>query len=539
MYINPEKGEQIAPLQKPIGAFAKLRISTSASLVISEILLSRLIVVLSISAGIFLRVWQINAMGYNTDEAVYAGQAAAIAGVPSLKDIFPVFRAHPLLFQFLLSVVFKIHFSDFLGRLLAVVVGTCTIFLTYKLGKLMYGRLPGAVAALILALMPYHVVVSRQVLLDGPMVFFATLTLYLLARFARFQNFEWLYAAGAAMGLTFLAKETSIIMVGAVYMFLALTPEVRVRLRDLVIATGLIVLVIAPFPLSLLVAGGSSTGKNYLVWQLFRRPNHDGWFYLETVPPSIGLLVIALAIISLILLWHERNWREKLLLAWIIIPIGFFQIWPVKGFQYLLPIAPAVAVLAGRFFGKVLVNFQELKLPYFNRKWTSVPWVGWVFLGLVIFSLFIASWKRIQPETSSLFLAGTGGVPGGREAGAWIQKNVPVYARLMTIGPSMSNIIQFYGERRSYGLSVSPNPLHRNPSYEPILNPDMQIRRSDLQYIVWDSFSASRSPFFAEKLLSYVNKYNGRAVHTETITVNDSEGNLVSQPVIVIYEVHP
>ena len=39
-------------------------------------------------------------------------------------------------------------------------------------------------AALLLALMPYHVVVTRQVLLDGPMALFATVTLYLLARFA-------------------------------------------------------------------------------------------------------------------------------------------------------------------------------------------------------------------------------------------------------------------------------------------------------------------------------------------------------------------
>ena len=109
----------------------------------------------------------------------------------------------------------------------------------------------------------------------------------------------------------------------------------------------------------------------------------------------------------------------------------------------------------------------------------------------------------------------------------------------MTIGPSMANIIQFYGERRAYGLSISPNPLHRNPSYEPIVNPDLQIRNGDLQYLVWDSFSAGRSIFFSDKVLGYVNKYNGRAIHTETITVSDSDGNLVSQPIIIIYEVHP
>ena len=62
-------------------------------------------------------------------------------------------------------------------------------------------------AALILALMPYHVVVSRQVLLDGPLVFCSTLTLYLLARFASSQRPAWLYATGVGMGLTVLSKE--------------------------------------------------------------------------------------------------------------------------------------------------------------------------------------------------------------------------------------------------------------------------------------------------------------------------------------------
>ena len=76
-----------------------------------------------------------------------------------------------------------------------------------------------------MALMPYHVVVSRQVLLDGPMTLFATLTLLLLARFALSGRPAWLYAAGAAMGLTFLSKETSIVLLCAVYAFLALSPE--------------------------------------------------------------------------------------------------------------------------------------------------------------------------------------------------------------------------------------------------------------------------------------------------------------------------
>lgn len=101
----------------------------------NEVVLSRVILALALAAGTWLRLWQINAMGYNTDEAVYAGQAAAISGVPVLKNIFPVFRAHPLLVQFVLSLIYRVYFSDLVGRLFAVAVGLGTVYLTYLIGK--------------------------------------------------------------------------------------------------------------------------------------------------------------------------------------------------------------------------------------------------------------------------------------------------------------------------------------------------------------------------------------------------------------------
>ncbi len=515
------------------------RVTLEPIAVVNQVVLTRLMLLAAVVGGGFLRVWEINAMGYNTDEAVYAGQAAAIAGVPYLKDMFPVFRAHPLLFQFLLSIIYKFQFSDLAGRLLAAAVGIGTILVAYQIGKTLYGRLPGALAAIFLALMPYHVIVSRQVLLDGPMVFCATLTLYMLARFGKTQRAVWLFAAGISMGLTVLSKETGIVLVGAIYVFLTLASELRLKFWNLVIGSVLTAIVIAPFPVSLMLAGGSHSGQNYLIWQLFRRPNHEWSFYLTTVPPAIGVWMIVAAILGLILLWRERSWREKLLLAWIIVPLTFFEIWPVKGFQYLLPIAPPLAVLAGRALGKLAVNPPSGWLTAISAKFPVVSLFSWVAIGGITFSIGLTSWQSIQPAISSQFLAGTGGVPGGREVGAWIQGNVPQNATFMTIGPSMANIVEFYGHRFAYGLSVSPNPLHRNPSYQPILNPDLMIRHSDLQYLVWDSFSATRTPFFTDKLLNYVKKYNGRAVHTETITVNDAQGKPVVQPVIIIYEVHP
>jgi hypothetical protein len=109
----------------------------------------------------------------------------------------------------------------------------------------------------------------------------------------------------------------------------------------------------------------------------------------------------------------------------------------------------------------------------------------------------------------------------------------------MTIGPSMANILQYYGHRKAYALSVSTNPLNRNPSYEPIRNPDFRIRNNEFQYLVWDSFSADRSSFFSEGLLRYADRFNGRVVHTQSATVDTDDGHSVRKPMIVVYQVRP
>src|SRR5512132_3114357 len=104
MEIDRDKKEEMN-----MGAIAPPRAAALTVPVARERTIAWVIVLVAMAAGAFLRLWQINAFGYNTDEAVYSGQAAAIAGVPGLKDNFPVFRAHPLLFQFVLSLIYKIH----------------------------------------------------------------------------------------------------------------------------------------------------------------------------------------------------------------------------------------------------------------------------------------------------------------------------------------------------------------------------------------------------------------------------------------------
>lgn len=487
-------------------------------------------VTLAVGLGAALRLWHINALGLNSDEAVYAGQAASIANDHALRNFFPIFRAHPLLVQTILSLPFQFGTSDLVGRVVTTLFGLATVGLVYLIGRNLYGRPAGVAAALVLAAMPYHVIVSRQILLDAPMTFFATLSLFFVSSYAIHRRPAWLYAAGAAMGLTFLSKETGILLLGSIYAFLALTPAVRTRLRDFAIALGVMVLTILPYPISLAFAGKTRTGEHYLVWQLFRRANHGLLFYPEKIPPAIGWLAVAAAIAGLLLLRKWNSWRETLLLAWIVVPVAFLEAWPVKGYHYLLTCTPAIALLAGR----MLAQWPPVGMRRIARTARRAYAVRVVLTAVVVASLAASTLAQTSNGSRTTFLAGSGGVPGGREAGAWVSDNVPEGAAMLAIGPSMANIIQFYGHRKVYGLSVSPNPLRRNPSYEPIGNPDLRIRHDDVQYLIWDAYSAHRSRFFANTLLRYADRYHGRIVHSTF----SGEGTK-RVPTIQIYAVRP
>jgi hypothetical protein len=496
-------------------------------------------------AAATIRFWNIGSLGFNSDEAVYAGQAASLAGNPAYIDHFPVFRAHPMLVQSLLSFFYRSGEHDVVGRVVVGFLGVVTVLLVYALGRSLYrSHAIGLLASAVVALMPYHVVVTRQVLLDGPMLLFATLTLLCVSRFAETQRTAWFVAAGGAMGLTMLAKESSVVLAGGVYAFLALTPQVRGQLKAALLAGPLVLVIFIVHPLSMSLAGHTGTGKAYLIWQLLRRPNHGFDFYLRTVPTALGLLVVAAAIAGVVLRRTDRSWREVLLVCWIAAPVVAFTLWPVKGFQYLLPIIPAVAVLAARGLLGIPLRWPTIRLrisghaasPRSHRLPAGA--LRSVAIVVVLLSLAGQSVARID-ASSSTFLAGSGGLPGGKEAGRWMARNTPEGAHVLTLGPSMANVIQYYGHRRSFGLSVSPNPLHRNPAYPPVINPDYQLRDGNLQYIIWDSFSAGRSPHFSATLRKLIRRYHGRAVHTEYVPGTGRAGDPARIPVVVVYEVRP
>jgi len=499
--------------------------------------------VLAVAA--YARYRQLAAVGLNSDEAVYTGSAEALAGHHALEAMFPVFRAHPVLIQLLVGQALRISDTDWSARAVPAAFGVVTVALTYLLGRRLYGFPAGLAAAALLAVMPYHVTVSREVLLDGPMTCFATLGLYCVVRAVESAPKRWIAAAGAAMGLAALSKETAVVLLAGLYAFGAVGSAGKLRLRDQPIGLGVFVAVFAVYPVTLRLAAVTSTGQNFVLWQMLRRANHPTWFYFTDLPSVVGPAVLLLAAAGLAWLRRERGWRERLLLAWILVPLAFFTIWPVKGFQYLLPAAPALAVLAGRTVGALWAlrggtepgSTKPAALTVRRRRLGFTAAASACAAAAVV-SLAVPTWQRITPSSSTAFLAGTGGLPGGRAAGQWIAANVPEGARLLGAGPSIANVLEFYGHHPVGALSVSTDPRNRNPVYVPVGNPDRAVRTGEYQYLVWDSYTARRSPYYAAELRKLIDGYHGVAVYTATVPVHTRDGDS-AVPVIVVYEVHP
>jgi len=272
------------------------------------------------SVGVFLRLWQLDSLGFNSDEAVYGGQGASIAGVGDLTPYFPIFRAHPLLFQTIVSVGYHFGTGDLFARLLSAAFGFGTVVLVFLLGRLLYGRRAGRDRRRLLCVDA----VRRGRQPAGPPRWpgdvCATLTLYLLAQSCISRRPRWVRAAAGAMGLAVLSKETMILTVGAVYVFFALSPEVAPRVRTLASAGVVMFAIVAIYPLTIRLAGHSQAGQQYLGVPALSPAQPQWSFYPATVPVAIGLGVLAAAVAGLWLLRRENAWPETLLLTWIVIP---------------------------------------------------------------------------------------------------------------------------------------------------------------------------------------------------------------------------
>jgi hypothetical protein len=165
------------------------------------------------------------------------------------------------------------------------------------------------------------------------------------------------------------------------------------------------------------------------------------WHYYAGVLVRYDGLPITLLWGGAMIVACARWTRADLLPAlWVIVMIGFFQAYPLKAFNYLLPVIPALALLAGH----AISDLAERVAPLLRGSHRFRP-VGWATAAAVTASLAVAS----APSLASALSADQFG--GLREAARWLRTNAPANAGVMTLSNgSAQYVFTFYGEQPSY-----------------------------------------------------------------------------------------
>ena len=475
------------------------------------------------------RFWDISAIGFGNDESIYSGQAAVLAGHDDYSRYFSIYRAHPLLLQFNISLLFNLFgVSDVAARAVPAIFGVLTILITYFIGKTLYNKKVGLVSALVLAFLPYHIIITRQALVDVPLSFFFILTLFFMARYVRGSqnNRLWVYLIGLSSGLSFISKEVGIVTL--VMSILYMTLIRRLDIKNLVILGVSFLLATSPFWIPMIVIDDArNLTFTYLKWQSERLPNYPLDFYAGILSiNALGVVLSGLCILSTIYAFMTKGFHKPsvLLLVWIAVPLLVFQLLPTKGFYFMVSLIPSFVILGISFlFGNWMSRIPNSSI----LRLVLVP-IILLSTGPVI-SYFMTGEAHYQQN-----VAGSGGEPYMREAAVWIRDNTSQDSTFLTANIKMANIIEFYALRDAVSLKAN-----QNPSYTTIENADLSILNGSINYLVYEKSLENSKGITkqAKELNSYITKFNPVPVHTEYSTYADRTGKVRTVPEIIIFSV--
>jgi putative flippase GtrA len=335
------------------------------------------------AVAVFLRTWRLGAVGFGGDEAVYAGQASVLAGNEGAERFFVLMsrgNSNFLLFQHVVSIFYRLFgVSDVAARLVAVGFSSATVLLTYALGRLLYGRVTGLLAAGLLAVSGSAVALGRLAMLDSTLTFLFALTMVAFVVWDRTRKTIWLCLAAAASALTVQAKVSGALVLLAIAIYLVINRRLsRLRPAPLLIAGATFIFFFLPAAVQLARHWDE-------FWRLLGDSSHRssqvGWtYYIRTLARYDGYLLPSLWLVGAAVALRRRSDGDKLLLVWVAAVVTFHQLYPLKAFNYLLPAIPAFCVMTARALWTLGPKLATLPRGIEFRRRIGVPQVASVVL---------------------------------------------------------------------------------------------------------------------------------------------------------------
>jgi len=397
------------------------------------------------------------------------------------------------------------------GRLLCACIGAVSILPLYFIGKKLWGKSAGLIAAFGLALCPEHLSLSRELRCD------VLLTLLILAiavvciQLATLRRWQEYALAGFLAGLATATKYPGIIAM--VMIFVAHGNPFRQQARSgmkLGIA-GLSCLigifVGSPFLLPEFRSAWAELGPEG--WSPHLGMVGAGWssnlwWYLSgSVERSLGGLGSLIALFGGLSLFRSPIAGTKILVIFPLVFLGALSLLPLHWERWALPVLPFgyLWFCAGWLAVEARVRKQA------SEKWAGRSWAWSVFLPVIVLSLWLipSQWRLLQQRS---------GEDTRAQAARWILQNIPVGSRLLMewYAPELpKDIFRYYANE----LTVIPACLDpRKRNYRPTnivgrLEDISSLFRLGVEYVVlsdlWDRQreTASSTDFSQNSISSY------------------------------------
>ncbi|MFZ3207285.1 MAG: phospholipid carrier-dependent glycosyltransferase [Geobacteraceae bacterium] len=299
--------------------------------------------------------------------------------------------------------------NEFAARFPGALMGLLTVLLTYHVGRTLFDRRAGLLAALILGTSTGFLVQSRLDITD------ITLTCTLSASLAFFimavqeaerrkRLYYYLFHVCAALAVLAKGLIGMVFPIVIIFSYLLITRRWGL-LKEMRLATGipLFLLVAAPWFIAVSLRN-PEFARFFFIHEHFERFTtkvhgryEPPWFF---IPVLVGTMFPWSFFIptSVRRVWQERQSADGgvrlYLLIWALFIFLFFSISDSKLIPYILPVFPPLALLMGRTFAKAFSgDFRPLKV--------TGRLLGW---GLVIVGVGISLYPHLahQPEIGAI-----------------------------------------------------------------------------------------------------------------------------------------
>ena len=276
------------------------------------------------------------------------------------ENFYPVLDK-PIFFYWLIALFYQLFgVSEWTARLPSLLSALGCVFLIYRFSRVYWGRWVALWSALILVTSVEFFILARTVIFDMPLTFCETVALLAFYEAKQSENRRRRAALCLAMYLalgagTLIKGLVALVIPGTVFFLFILLRRRWQILRRIYLIPGAGVFLAVVLPWYLQAEARNPGYLNYYLWaEHFGRyttasfDRSEPWYYF------IGVALVGFFPWTLVLPWiiknlWRRSWDDKTvyLVLWVSVPLLFFSASHSKLPHYILPIFPALSILAG------------------------------------------------------------------------------------------------------------------------------------------------------------------------------------------------